>query len=198
MCKSRMTKLVSSKAPMNSISFAMMPPPQSPRLPIQINVAENQQEVPQVPRRDTQVVGFSKSREIIGKNVKVTSGPYKGNVGTIKDVLGHLLQLELYSSVLTILVHRTSVQVVNENTALSNFSKHSSRVESSSESTMGIFYGAKRTPNHGESQRVFSQTPQLVSATPSYDFGNRTPFNGAITPTGDNSLMPYNAWDPSR
>lgn len=84
--------------------------------------------------------GVSRDREILGKTIKITGGPYKGAVGIIKDATESTARVELHSSCQTISVDRNHIAVVGapaKDGSISSF----------------------RTPN---------RTPGYGNATPSY------------------------------
>lgn len=54
----------------------------------------------------------SRDREILGKSIKITGGPYKGAVGIVKDATESTARVELHSSCQTISVDRNHIAVV--------------------------------------------------------------------------------------
>lgn len=128
--------------------------------------------------------GVSRDREILGKSIKITGGPYKGAVGIIKDATESTARVELHSSCQTISVDRNHIAVVG---APSEAGKTPS------------FRTPSRTPGYGSQTPVYagSKTPMHGNQTPQYDAGSRTPY-GAMTPSHDGSMTPrHGAWDPS-
>lgn len=126
----------------------------------------------------------TRDREILGKSIKITGGPYKGAVGIIKDATESTARVELHSSCQTISVDRNHIAVVGQ--PLPTFTP------SSSSRTPG------RTPGYGSATPVYSgaKTPLHGSATPQYDIGSRTPY-GSQTPSHDGGATPrQGAWDP--
>lgn len=98
--------------------------------------------------------GVSRDREILGKTIKITGGPYKGAVGIIKDATESTARVELHSSCQTISVDRNHIAVVGapaKDGSISSF----------------------RTPN---------RTPGYGSQTPQYHAGSKTPLHGSQTP----------------
>lgn len=87
--------------------------------------------------------GVSRDREILGKTIKITGGPYKGAVGIIKDATESTARVELHSSCQTISVDRNHIAVVGA---------------PSKDGSISSF----RTPN---------RTPGYGSATPQYNIG---------------------------
>lgn len=129
--------------------------------------------------------GISRDREILGKSIKITGGPYKGAVGIVKDATESTARVELHTSCQTISVDRNHIAVVG------------GPGKEGSVSTYGKT--PARTPAYGSQTPVYSgsKTPLHGSATPQYDAGNRTPY-GSMTPSHDGSMTPrHGAWDPS-
>lgn len=129
---------------------------------------------------------ISRDREIIGKSIKITGGPYKGSVGIVKDATESTARVELHSSCQTISVDRNHIAVVGtgvKDGSVSTYGRTPGRTPSSIHGAQTPIYTGSKTPLHG------SQTPQ-------YD-GSRTPFGG-MTPSHDGSMTPrHGAWDPS-
>jgi transcription elongation factor SPT5 len=129
--------------------------------------------------------GVRRDRELIGQTIKITGGPYKGNVGIVKDATESTARVELHSTCQTISVDRSHIAGVGVPTKEGSFSSYS------------------RTPAYGGSQtplyREGSKTPMHGSQTPMYDAGSRTPHYGSMTPSHDGSRTPgqSGAWDPS-
>lgn len=128
----------------------------------------------------------TRDREILGKTIKITGGPYKGAVGIIKDATESTARVELHSSCQTISVDRNHISVVGV------------PAKDGSASVIG------RTPS-GRTPNVFntpiytgSKTPVHGSQTPQYHMdGSRTPY-GAMTPLQDGSMTPrHGSWNPS-
>lgn len=129
--------------------------------------------------------GVSRDREILGKSIKITGGPYKGAVGIVKDATEATARVELHSSCQTISVDRNHIAVVGA---------------PAKDGSITV-YGRtpNRTPGYGSQTPVYSgsKTPLHGSATPQYDSGNRTPY-GSMTPSHDGSMTPrQGAWDPN-
>lgn len=128
----------------------------------------------------------TRDREILGKSIKITGGPYKGAVGIIKDATESTARVELHSSCQTISVDRNHIAVVGQPLPM--------HTPMSSSRTPG------RTPGYGGSATPIyanSKTPLHGSATPQYDIGSRTPY-GSQTPSHDGSATPkQGAWDPT-
>jgi transcription elongation factor SPT5 len=130
--------------------------------------------------------GVSRDREILGKTIKITGGPYKGAVGIIKDATESTARVELHSSCQTISVDRNHIAVVGA---------------PSKDGSISSFRTPNRTPGYGSAtpQYIGSKTPLHGSQTPQYDIGNRTPFGG-MTPAHDGSMTPRHetsAWNPA-
>lgn len=129
--------------------------------------------------------GVSRDREILGKTIKITGGPYKGAVGIIKDATEATARVELHSSCQTISVDRNHIAVVGA---------------PAKDGSMTSFRTPNRTPGYGAAtpQYIGSKTPLHGSATPQYDIGSRTPYGG-MTPSHDGSMTPRHdsAWNPA-
>lgn len=127
----------------------------------------------------------TRDREILGKSIKITGGPYKGAVGIIKDATESTARVELHSSCQTISVDRNHIAVVGQPSkdgSISSYGKTPVRIQGFGSQTP--VYSGSKTPLHG------SQTPQ-------YDIGNKTPY-GSMTPLQDGSMTPRSSnWDPS-
>uniref|UniRef100_A0A1B6GUV3 Spt5 C-terminal domain-containing protein n=1 Tax=Cuerna arida TaxID=1464854 RepID=A0A1B6GUV3_9HEMI len=124
-----------------------------------------------------------RDRDLIGQIIKITRGPYKGNVGMVKDATESTARVELHSSCQTISVDRSHIATVgmpNKDGSISSYNR-----------TPG--YGGAATPMYG---RDGSKTPMHGSQTPLYEAGSRTPHYGSMTPSHDGSRTP-GAWDPS-
>ncbi|KAL9705559.1 hypothetical protein quinque_009077 [Culex quinquefasciatus] len=129
----------------------------------------------------------SRDKEILGKSIKITGGPYKGAVGIVKDATESTARVELHSSCQTISVDRNHIAVVGSTPkegSVSSYIRTPSRTPSGSYGAQTPVYSGSKTPLHG-------------SQTPSYDVGNRTPY-GSMTPSHDGSMTPrHGAWDPA-
>lgn len=100
--------------------------------------------------------GISRDREILGKSIKITGGPYKGAVGIVKDATESTARVELHSSCQTISVDRNHIAVVGAPTDAG--------------AKTPSFRTPARTPGYG------SATPAYTgSKTPAYSAGNQTP-----------------------
>lgn len=124
--------------------------------------------------------GVRRDRELIGNTIKITQGPFKGNVGIVKDATETTARVELHSSCQTISVDRSHIAKIGEPTKDGSFTSYS------------------RTPAYGTG----GQTPQYMrdgSKTPIYEGGGRTPHHGSQTPLHDGSRTPgqSGAWDPT-
>ena len=150
--------------------------------------------------------GVSRDREILGKTIKITGGPYKGAVGIIKDATESTARVELHSSCQTISVDRNHIAVVGA---------------PAKDGSISSFRTPNRTPGYGSQTPQYhagSKTPLHGSQTPQYDLGSRTVsfqlnsfcFNflifsashhqpyGGMTPSHDGSMTPrHDAWNPA-
>lgn len=130
--------------------------------------------------------GVSRDREILGKTIKITGGPYKGAVGIIKDATESTARVELHSSCQTISVDRNHIAIAGA---------------PAKDGSVSSFRTPNRTPGYGSAtpQYIGSKTPLHGSQTPQYDIGNRTPYGG-MTPSHDaGSMTPRHesAWNPA-
>ncbi|KAF6200841.1 hypothetical protein GE061_005288 [Apolygus lucorum] len=117
--------------------------------------------------------GFRRDRELIGKTIRISKGPFKGNIGIVKDATAQTARVELHTSCKTISVDRGRIDIVGAPARDGSWTSY-------------------RTPSHGG-----AQTPQysLGNKTPLYE-GNRTPhYGGGQTPLQDGGKTP--TWDPS-
>ena len=104
---------------------------------------------------------MGRDREMIGKTIKITQGPYKGHIGMVKDATEGTARVELHSKCLTISVDRTRIAVRNAGKG----------------SGSGSLSSYSRTPMHGPSGTPLYNTP-----------GSRTPMYGSQTPLYDGKL----------
>lgn len=106
--------------------------------------------------------GVSRDREILGKTIKITGGPYKGAVGIIKDATESTARVELHSSCQTISVDRNHIAVVGA---------------PAKDGSISSFRTPNRTPGYGSQTPQYhagSKTPLHGSQTPQYELGSRT------------------------
>ncbi|KAJ9580689.1 hypothetical protein L9F63_024134, partial [Diploptera punctata] len=138
--------------------------------------------------RHLQLAGGAKvcDYELIGQTIKITGGPYKGNVGIVKDATESTARVELHSTCQTISVDRSHIASVGAITKDGSFSSYS---------RTPAYAPGNQTPMYREG----SKTPMHGSQTPMYDAGSRTPHYGSMTPSHDGSRTPgqSGAWDPS-
>ncbi|EFA05446.1 transcription elongation factor SPT5 [Tribolium castaneum] len=123
----------------------------------------------------------SRDRDIIGTTIKITKGPYKGNIGIVKDATQSTARIELHTSCQTISVDRSHIADVGTPSRDGSISS----------------YG--RTPAY-----TGNQTPlyrDTGNKTPMCDSGSRTPlhYGGSMTPIHDGSRTPNasSEWDPT-
>lgn len=129
----------------------------------------------------------TRDREILGKTIKISGGPYKGAVGIVKDATESTARVELHTSCQTISVDRNHIAIVGvpgKEGSVSTYGRTPAR-------TPG--YGAQ-TPSY---TAAGSKTPLVGSQTPNWDTDTRTPY-GTMTPSHDGSMTPrHGAWDPT-
>ncbi|XP_011879871.1 PREDICTED: transcription elongation factor SPT5-like isoform X2 [Vollenhovia emeryi] len=124
--------------------------------------------------------GARRDRELIGTTIKITGGPYKGNVGIVKDATETTARVELHSTCQTISVDRSHIAPT---TFLFGCEPGSSDYQTRAQSS------APRSPQNG------SRTPHYGSMTPSHD-GSRTPGqSGAWDPSVTNTPARTNDFD---
>ncbi|KAJ8965744.1 hypothetical protein NQ314_003922 [Rhamnusium bicolor] len=122
----------------------------------------------------------SRDRDIIGTTIKITRGPYKGNIGIVKDATQSTARIELHTSCQTISVDRN----------------HISDVGTPAKDGSASSYG--RTPAYAGNQTPLYR--DTGNKTPMCDSGSRTPLHyGSMTPIHDGSRTPNasSEWDPS-
>lgn len=132
--------------------------------------------------------GPQRDRELIGQTIKITGGPFKGNVGIVKDATGSTARVELHSTCQTISVDRGHIAGAGpgaRDPSASFYSRTPARTP-----TLGA-----QTPTYRDTG---IKTPMHGSQTPIYDVGNRTPHYGSATPSHDGGRTPaHGAWDPT-
>ncbi|XP_059058114.1 transcription elongation factor SPT5 [Achroia grisella] len=132
--------------------------------------------------------GPARDRDLIGQTIKITGGPYKGNVGIVKDATGSTARVELHSTCQTISVDRGHIAGAGGGAGAG--------------AGAGARAGAgsyARTPAHTPSYRdAGAKTPMHGSQTPVYEAGARTPHYGSATPSHEGGRTPaHGAWDPA-
>lgn len=100
--------------------------------------------------------GARRDRELIGTTIKITGGPYKGNVGIVKDAIDTTARVELHSTCQTISVDRSHIANVAVLTKDGGFSSYNRTPA----------YGGGQTPMYA---RDGSKTPMHGSQTPMYE-----------------------------
>lgn len=113
--------------------------------------------------------GARRDRDLIGTTIKITGGPYKGNVGIVKDATDTTVRVELHSTCQTISVDRSHIANVGVPTKEGGFSSYN------------------RTPSYAPGQ------------TPMYNRdGSKTPMHGSQTPMYESKYTAkYLEWDGS-
>lgn len=124
-----------------------------------------------------------RDKDLIGTTIKITKGPYKGNIGIVKDATLNTARIELHTSCQTISVDR----------------KHIADVGTPSREGSASTYA--RTPAYpGSATPLYRDGAPAGSKTPMCDSGSRTPLHyGSMTPMHDGSRTPNasSEWDPS-
>lgn len=91
----------------------------------------------------------SRDREILGKSIKITGGPYKGAVGIVKDATESTARVELHSSCQTISVDRNHIAVVGQpakDGSISSYGRTPGRTPTSSHGAQTPIYNAGEFP----------------------------------------------------
>lgn len=129
----------------------------------------------------------NRDRELIGTTIKITSGPYKGNVGIVKDATESTARVELHTQCQTISVNRDHITNAGVPSKDGGFTSYRTPGRTPAlGATTPHYTGGNKTPMHG-------------AQTPSYEVGSRTPHYGSATPLHDGSRTPsgHGAWDPN-
>ncbi|XP_050430817.1 transcription elongation factor SPT5-like isoform X2 [Adelges cooleyi] len=128
--------------------------------------------------------GVRRDKELIGQTIRITSGPYKGAVGMVKDSTECTARVELHSPCQTISVDKRNIMMVG-----GQQSKDRRTMPSSTKTSLNV---VPMTPSYREG----GKTPMYGSMTPSYEVGSRTPAYGNMTPSHDTTISSL-AWDPA-
>lgn len=124
---------------------------------------------------------ITRDRDLIGTTIKITKGPYKGNIGIVKDATQTTARVELHTSCQTISVDRNHIADVG------------------TPSRDGSISSYARTPAYAGSQTPLYR--DTGNKTPMHDAGSRTPLHsyGSMTPIHDGSRTPnaHSEWDPA-
>ncbi|KAI3411952.1 hypothetical protein GPALN_002008 [Globodera pallida] len=132
-----------------------------------------------------------RNTEMVGKTVRVRSGPMKGYIGIVKDATESTVKVELHTMPKTVNFDINKVMEVGG-------AVPKDMMDTSGAMTPGTATFGGRTPMYGG-----AQTPMYGGATtPMHDsFGARTPHYGAMTPAYDGSRtpshQPSSSWDPA-
>jgi len=101
--------------------------------------------------------GIRRDRQFIGQTIKITGGPYKGNVGIVKDATDSTARVELHSTCQTISVDRGHIAQVGAPTKDGSYTTYS-------RTPVAAHYGANATPMYAG-----SKTPMQGNQTPMYE-----------------------------
>uniref|UniRef100_A0A183BVB3 Transcription elongation factor SPT5 n=1 Tax=Globodera pallida TaxID=36090 RepID=A0A183BVB3_GLOPA len=132
-----------------------------------------------------------RNTEMVGKTVRIRSGPMKGYIGIVKDATESTVKVELHTMPKTVNFDINKVMEVGG-------AVPKDMMDTSGAMTPGTATFGGRTPMYGG-----AQTPMYGGATtPMHDsFGARTPHYGAMTPAYDGSRtpshQPSSSWDPA-
>lgn len=192
MCKSRLTQLISAENSSKIFEcFSMLSTAKSPMNLSKENIGAKHKEkgCGGTQRKEGRIVAIERYREIIGTNIMITKGPYKGAVGMVKEAIGQTVQIELYSNVQIISVYRDSIAIVEANSnSITNFSNPHKAIQQRAIRNLDRF--ANQLSRNECKQPMYSRTPFYGSETPAYN-ANRTP--NAESMTSGNS-----AWETNR
>lgn len=127
----------------------------------------------------------ARDRELLGLTIKITGGPYKGNVGIVKDATGSTARVELHTMCQTISVDRGHIAAAGGG----------ARGGATSYSRTPVRMTGSHTPTYRETG---IKTPMHGSQTPIYESGARTPHYGSATPSHEGGRTPaHGVWDPT-
>lgn len=185
-CRSKHLSLAgSSSTTSNAANFV----PMSPR----IAASPKRSDGGKSPWQGGGVQKSQRDTKIIGLTIRIIKGPYKGNVGIVKDATPNDCRIELHANPIIITVKRSNISVVNaRGHGDSGRTGHTLHTPGYGSNSTPAYHGGARTPAYG------STTPRADgSRTPSYgQDGSRTPQyqDGGRTPQRDenpwNSKMP--------
>jgi transcription elongation factor SPT5 len=100
--------------------------------------------------------GPIRDKKLIGTTIKITGGPYKGNIGIVKDATECTVRVELHSPCHTISVDRSHIITTESNVD-----------KSSTHNNTPTYCPGARTPMYGSKDD--SKLSLLGSQTPMYD-----------------------------
>ncbi|CAH2067692.1 unnamed protein product, partial [Iphiclides podalirius] len=128
----------------------------------------------------------ARDRELLGQTIKITGGPYKGNVGIVRDATGSTARVELHATCQTISVDRGHIAAAGGGARAGAASAYAR--------TPGRAPGS-HTPTYRDTG---IKTPMHGSQTPIYESGARTPHYGSATPSHEGGRTPaHGVWDPA-
>ena len=90
-------------------------------------------------------------REFVGQTIKITQGPYKGQIGIVKDATDSTARMELHAKCQTISVDRSRISVINAGRVgghPGSFSTHSRTPMHGPSGT--LMYDGSMTLSHGD------------------------------------------------
>ncbi|XP_066991962.2 transcription elongation factor SPT5-like [Anabrus simplex] len=120
-------------------------------------------------------------RKLIGQTIKITGGPYKGNIGVVKDSTDTTFRIELHSTCQMISVDKSRVATITthsrETTPLAGYYSQGGTTP----------HDDRRTPMHGSQTPIYDAARSTPHATPSYSISSAwDPF----APSGTGSNFP--------
>ena len=122
--------------------------------------------------------GPTRDKKLIGTTIKITGGPYKGNIGFVKDATESTVRVELHSPSQTISVDRSHI---------TNIVQPGATTSPAPCIYTPTYSQGGRTPMYGT--RDGSKTPMHGSQTPMH--GSQTPMQGSQTPLYDGTYLFY-------
>jgi len=151
-------------------------------------------------RRDFGGRGRGRNRRdtLLGRTVTLTTGPFKGYLGIVKDCSDDMVRVELHTNSKVITTSRDNIHIQGENQERqnNNYGGYSGRISDGGRTPMYSGSKTPRTPSYRydgsktPSYRYDGSTPNPYSdgsKTPAWDAGSRTPgYNmGNKTPAWD-------------
>uniref|UniRef100_A0A0K2T674 Transcription elongation factor SPT5 n=1 Tax=Lepeophtheirus salmonis TaxID=72036 RepID=A0A0K2T674_LEPSM len=144
---------------------------------------------------------IGRDRELIGKTIKITQGPYKSHIGIVKDATESTARVELHAKCQTISVDRGRIEVIGTPSQnVGSVSTYTRTPSYGSGSGTPMYAPGSRTPMYGSQTPMYdgSRTPHYGSTTPSHEDGSRTPGrsgSGAWDPSVTNTPAPIREYD---
>jgi transcription elongation factor SPT5 len=147
--------------------------------------------------------GVGRGRDpLLAKTVTITSGPYKGYIGIVKDIYNEWARVELHTNSKLVKVERNSLQLPGDvSVRRTNNSYYGNRFDGG----RTPMFGGSKTPMHrgdgGMTPNAYAESGRTPawnpgSRTPAWEAGSRTPAweTGSRTP-GHNPGGRTPAWE---